>query len=279
MHATFTAADLVIFSFDRPLQLYSLIESVEKYVTGVHEIRIVYRASTQAYEDAYQEVFATFSIAYAQRQSNETPQKTFKPLTLQAAFSGDCPYIVFAVDDIIVKDHVNLNECIDLLEKYNAYAFYLRLGTNLTFCYTMNTEQSLPAMQEIEQGIFAWRFSDGVCDWGYPHSVDMTLLRKKTIRQLFSELIYTSPNVLEARWADQARFIMNQIGLCYKDTKIVNVPLNRVQKDYCNRNMEAFTTQELLDIFNQGYKIDISLLHQAINPAAHTPYDFTFISR
>lgn len=255
------------------------MESVEKYVTGIHEIRVVYRASSQDYETAYQQVKQAFPALNMHRQSNETPQKDFKPLTLQAIYEGDCPYVIFAVDDIVVKDYVDLDECASLLEKYNAYAFYLRLGTNLTFCYSMNVKQPLPAMQEVEQGVFAWKFGNGLYDWGYPHSVDMTLIRKGTIYHSFTNLAYTSPNVLEARWADHARAIMNQVGLCYEYTRIVNIPLNRVQNDYHNRNMDAFTPKELLDIFNQGYKIDISPLHQVANPAAHTPYELSFVLR
>lgn len=273
-------ADLIIFSYDRPLQLYSLLESVEQYMSGLSSIHVIYRASNDAFAQAYDHVHEQFDYAYLYRQS-DNPQADFKPLTLQATFGekSRSEYVIFAVDDIIVKDMVDCSHAIDALEKYNAYAFYLRLGTHLTECYSLSCKQPLPPLREVSDGVFAWQFNQGIGDWGYPHSVDMTIIRKRDIEHLFSAMHYTSPNRLEAFWAGNAGPIMERIGLCYADTGIVNIPLNRVQHDYYNRSMEAYTPQELLDIFNDGYKIDITQLYRVKNPSAHTPYELTFVRR
>ena len=42
-------ADLIIFSFNRPMQLYALLESVEKYLTGIEETVIIYRAGNERF--------------------------------------------------------------------------------------------------------------------------------------------------------------------------------------------------------------------------------------
>jgi hypothetical protein len=72
---------------------------------------------------------------------------------------------------------------------------------------------------------------------------------------------------------------MHKTGLCYEQTKIVNIPLNRVQTDWNNRHMNSYTTAQLLDIFNSGMKIDIKPLFHVVNRAAHMEYIPTFITR
>lgn len=52
--------DLIIFSYDRPMQLYALLESVEQYVTGAENICVVYRASDERFEQSYQSVKEDF---------------------------------------------------------------------------------------------------------------------------------------------------------------------------------------------------------------------------
>jgi len=41
--------DLIVFSYDRPLQLYALLESLESYVTGLAQISVIYRVSRDAF--------------------------------------------------------------------------------------------------------------------------------------------------------------------------------------------------------------------------------------
>ncbi len=270
-------ADLVIFSFDRPLQLYALLESVEKHMQGIEDVYVIYRASNQEYADVYQEVESRFEQAYYLKQGNN-PRADFKPLTLQASFNSKSDYIIFAVDDIIVKDAIDLSADIDLLEQTNAYGFYYRLGKNLTDCYSLNRRQPLPALQEVADNVFAWRLGGASCDWGYPHSVDMTLVRKQDIKADYYTMSYYHPNTLEASWAGRAGKVRNRLGLCHEQSKIVNLPLNRVQNSHQNRNMEI-PASELLDIFKQGKKIDISCVYQIDNKSAHWPMAPSYIER
>ncbi len=271
-------ADLIIFSFDRPLQLYALLESVEKYMIGLSSIQVIYRASTDNFEQAYQTVKADFSSVSFTRQGSN-PRADFKPLTVHALTQSPSAYVLFAVDDIIVTDHIDCKACIHALDKYNAYGFYLRMGKNLTECYAMNRAQQLPQFQEVESGILQWCFAQSELDWNYPHTVDMTLYRKKDIESQFKQMQYWAPNPLEATWAGRAGHIMHRTGLCYAHTKMVNVPLNSVQLDFTNRNMEFMTSKQLLELFNQNKKIDISPLYRINNQAAHMAYAPTFVER
>ncbi len=272
-------ADLVIFSYDRPLQLYALLESVYRYVIDINSIAVIYRTSDDRYEQAFHEVALQFpEVIFLQQQSIYD----FKPLTIQAIENSTSDYIVFAVDDNIVKDYTSLHECIDQLEQADAYGFYLKLGAHLDYCYTENAPQAVPPLTHINGTIFSWDFEEGEKDWHYPNTVDMTLYRKKDLLDIFKLLDYRNPNLLEARWAGwwAQHGAPSNLGLCYADSKIVNIPLNKVQTAYVeNRDMNLFTPQELLEMFENGYKMDIRPLYLMQNKAVHTEYEPTFISR
>lgn len=269
--------DLIIFSYDRPLQLYALLESVEKYVQGVGETVIVCRASEAQYAAGYQVVAAEFTHVKFLMQG-EHPREDFKPLTLQATFDTPSQYVIYAVDDIVVKDFVDLAQCIDLLERTGAYGFYLRLGDHLNFCYTMQKKQAVPPLSVVKDDVLSWVFASGSCDWGYPNTVDMTVYAKAEIEPLVRSMSYSSPNTFEGRWSTHAGPIKQRKGLCYTHSKIVNLPLNRVQHDNQNLCM-AISASALHDEFMRGNKMDIAPLHQIKNRSAHMEYQPTFIKR
>jgi len=271
--------DLVIFSFDRPLQLYALLESVEEYVTGLASIQVIYRTSNEQYEKAYTQVKNRFNtIAYIPQGPN--PAADFKPLTIRAAFDSPGDYIMFAVDDDIIKDYVDVNECVSMLEKYRAYGFYLWLGKHISYCYPEQRAQKVPHCTTVEPNVCAWNFKDGECDWHYPHTVDLALYRKKDIEHYFKNLHYTAPNNLEGHWAGSAQAVIaSKYGLFYETSKMVNLPLNRVQNIYQNRSMNFMTPAQMLELFNAGKKIDIKPLYQIKNNDPHMIYEPTFIER
>ena len=273
------SADLVIFSFDRPLQLYALLESLNMYATDINSTSVIYRTSDNRYERAFNEVAQQFPHVHFLHQHTISD---FKPLTVQAIEESSSEYVVFAVDDNIVKDTITLHECIDWLKKTEAYGFYLKLGSHLDYCYTENAAQKLPPLTLVHDTIFSWQFESGERDWHYPNTVDMTVYRKKEIISQFKSLEYTNPNFLEGKWA--AWWIKHKapsaIGLFYKDSKIINIPLNKVQTiEILNRDMNLYTPEELLEKFENGYKMDILPLYKMKNKAVHTEYEPTFISR
>lgn len=273
------SVDVVVFSYNRPMQLYALLESMHKYMSGIGEIHIIYRSDSRPYTRAYEKVFQEFSQVIPHKQGNR-PQHDFKDLTVSSVCSSPADYIIFAVDDIIVKDTVDLNQCAELLNKYDAYGFYLRLGKNLTYNYTTDQQQAVPQGADVEPGLFRWRFKDGCCNWAYPNTVDMTLYRKSDIKMIFEKMPYANPNELEGRWAGYGTaHDMQKSGLCFDVSKIVNIPLNRVQNVWSNRHMNSLQPWELLRLFNQGLKIDIAPLHRIVNKSAHMEYELALVGR
>lgn len=269
-------ADLIVFSYDRPLQLHALLASLETYAYNLGSIYLVCRMSDSVYERAYKEVLAQFPQVTLLQQGKE-PKKDFKKLTLKAFNDSAAPYIMFTTDDLIVKDYIDIKQCINALNATNSYGFYLRMGTNITYSYNQNIALSVPKLNVVEPGIFSWNFSDGKSYWGYPNSLDMALFKKTTIEQDLNNLSYHSPNVLESRWARIAD--KSKTGLCFKSSKAFNIPLNLVQEDWYNKNEALFTTPELLDMWNQGLMMNIIPFHQINNNSAMMAYTPKFIQR
>lgn len=269
-------ADLIIFSYDRPLQLYALLESVKKYITGINSIKVINKASNKNFANAYTIVQQDFPEADFIVERSELKSTNFKTLTMKAIKRSTADHVIFAVDDIIVKDYVNLNECIQWLEKTRAYGFYLKMGTNLSYCYTENKKQPVPIYTQIHNDILAWQFDFGTCDWNYPNTVDMTLYRKKDIITLFKSLNFSNPNWLEGRWAQHKPSC--NVGLFYQHSKIVNIPINKVTT-FENAHMNLYSKKELLKKFKKGLKIDIEPLYKILNNDVHMEYAPTFIAR
>lgn len=259
--------DVVVFSFDRPMQLFGALESIYHYVTNFQTISVLYRVSDQRFEDAYNLVKASFPKVRYIKQS-ENPRKDFKPLLLHAVFDSPSEFIVFGVDDMIMKDYVDLNLCKQMLEKTGAYGFYLRFGCHI--------QQSVPSSVPLMNGVLAWDLKKGEADWGYPNSMDMTVYRKSDLKKWFTELSYKNPNSLEAAWSEHHP--ANIIGLYFEQSRMVNLPLNVV--NHSNSSHANFmTAEELLVKFNQGFKIDIDPLYQIENPSPHYDYIPEFVPR
>lgn len=266
-------ADLVIFSFDRPLQLHALLSSLKTYAQNLATIYVVYRSSSRQYQKAFDEIHALFPQTIFVSQDNDTTND-FKNLLFKYINESTTPYILFAHDDAIVKDYVNLNHCIQALEKNNAFGFYLSLGSNITHD-NHALSLKIPSFQEVGKDIYAFTFLDEKSYWGYPNTLDLALYRKADIIEQFNQFSYHSPDTLEGQWARKAD--KSKIGLCYKSSKALNIPLNLVQQDWNSRNEAIFTPQELLDTWNKGLMMNTQSYHQIINNSCHMAYAPAFI--
>ena len=63
-------ADLIIFSYDRPMQLFALLESIEKNVVGLNKTNVIYRSSNNEFEVGYEIVKKSFPTSNYVKQDN-----------------------------------------------------------------------------------------------------------------------------------------------------------------------------------------------------------------
>ena len=275
---SYAAADFIIFSYDRPMQLYALLESTARYLTGIDSTTVIYRVSDERFAHAYTIVQKQFPYVQFLLQSTKA-QADFKPLVMQALKTGKSPYILFAPDDIIVKNYANLEVCTRAMEQHNAYGFFLRLGTHLDTCYSEAQPQPLPSLIAVGNNIFTWTFRNNKFDWGYPNNVDMTIYRKHDIQRDLESAAFTTPNTMEACWAGLQWTVIDRKGLCFNNSVIVNIPVNCVQQDFNNNQMHSWTPQQLLRFFEDGKKIAIEPLAGILNKSCHIDHELSFIER
>jgi hypothetical protein len=270
--------DLIIFSYDRPMQLYALLKSVSLNVSHIHQTFILYRTSDSEIACAYEELESAFPKIQFVKQG-ENPQNDFKPLLLKCFRATSAEYILFAVDDDIVKEPVDLSECIHALEMSNAYCFFLRLGENVTRQY-QNPDVPLfpPPSTNVQGNILKYYLNDGCGgDWRYPNNLDMTLYKKERIASFFFTASYSSPNTLESEWA--ARQTLSDYGLYFKTSKIFSTPINVVQTDFLNPHEGTFSAKELFELWKEGYEFDLTPYLSFNNSSAFVTLKPTFLKR
>ena len=261
------ATELVIFSYNRPLQLYALLESVQKKIRGLQAITVLYRAD-DAYAKGYELVKERFSSPTYVRQGTQ-PGKDFKKLLMEILRRSNASHVMFAVDDQIVTRDIDIADATQQLVAHDAYGFYLRLGENITSSYALREKQTLPPGEAIADDLYIWKLGNGGGCWNYPHTVDMTIYPRNRIIGTFESLAFQNPNSLEAIWASKK--VHDKVGICFRSSAVVNLPLNLVNKSK-NRHENWLSPGQLLDKFIAGFKIDIDDVAAQENHAPHMGY-------
>jgi len=270
-------ADLIIFSYNRPLQILALLESIDKFVSNLNQISVLYRVGNEDISKAYDQIIELYPKIQWVKQGL-FPRQDFKPLLLECIAGTSAEYVVFAVDDDIVKDHIDMEECVDALEKTNAFCFYFRLGDNITVQYNSEVALIPPKRTEVKKNIFLYYLDDGNHgDWRYPNNLDMTLYKKERILPFFKTGTYHSPNTLEGNWAGISN--LNDYGLFYKQSKMFSLPINMVQEDWINPCERTFSAQELLEFWKEGLKMDLEPYHFLNNSCPFVSQKPTFKKR
>ncbi len=270
--------DLLLFSFDRPMQLFACLESIETYFTGINSISVLYRISAESFAEAYEIVKKRFPTVHFEQQSILNPRKDFKPMVMKMVFEeSSSPYILFGVDDQVVKDYADLSFCTEQLERSGAYGFYLRFGRHITQSYMANNLPQMPPPPiPLTGDTFLWDLRTGEFDWAFANTVDMTIYRKSDIKKIFQKIKFRHPNSLEEQWAQHSP--ERHIGLYFETSKVLNLPLN-VLSGSTARNMQSLGVEELLMSFNQGWKFDIRPLYRVENRSPHWEFVPTMVPR
>lgn len=276
-------ADIVVCSFNRPLQLYALLESIEQKVVGYDAISVICRSESD-FDQAYKIVEARFpEVAfYYQPPGQSEAFRTFRPMVLgllYGKYGSSSEYFLFAMDDIIVTDTIDLRAGEQLLnERYDIHGFFYRLGKNITrHALPRPGRNRIPRLQDLGDDIFCWKFNRATFDWAYPNTLDFTMYRKKEFNNACTGKVYHSPNHLEGVW--QSYLPNNGIGACHGTSKIVNLCINRVNTTHRNPILRECSVDYLNHKFMSGLKIDINSLDKDLVESAHQDVPFTFIKR
>ena len=280
----------IYFSKDRPLQLDLALTSNQKKSVDwdFQQEVVIYKASDERYEKAYQRV--------AQEHSSVTfiLQKNFKS-DLLGALKG-FKYLLLVVDDNIFTSEYSLNEIVNSLENVRyTLGFSLRLGNNTQVCYPIAKVNDMPTLRHLSGNFsdiefeehedindtcsFNWTSSQ-VGDFGYPLEVSSSVYRIKDLIQLLSLLPFDTPNSLEWGLSCNAQHFAHftPLMLCYEKSIAFCDPLNKVQTENNNRAGmdQKYSLLSLLKIFEDGGRIDYEPFDNFISNGCHQEVDFAF---
>ena len=273
--------DLIIFSYDRPMQLYALLESREKHVFNLRKTAVLARATSSFFRDQYEEVNKRFQNVDFIYQSNSNPQNDFKPLLLDLIFGHygkGASFVMFAVDDIIITGDINIEEDLETLIETDAYGLFYRLGKSVNFSYMSKTLSPNPVFTYTGNHMLLWDINQATGVWAYKNTVHFTIYRKNDIKAAFRKLNYANPNDLEGRWVSQYKNRPRDKGLCTEYPKLINNVVNTITA-FRGRSKGELSVDHLAELFEEGLKIDISQFSGRKNSSPHIYEEYSFIKR
>ncbi len=263
-------AECVVFSMDRALQLHALISTYFEKVKNPVPMHILWRASSKEHKHAYNEVFNLFSKRNIHPIFQKS-RKSFKSQLMSILANIKAEYIFFLVDDIIFINDVDMLDFLQI--DASKMVGSLRLGFNLTRVYAVDKKQCLPPFIDYasKNNKLIWIWGKGEYDWGYPLSLDGNIFLTKEIYLLAKYIDFSSPNTLEANLQRYKKYFIHRMGVCYKESKMLNIPANKVQKDWDNlhSNNTYYHQDELLKAWNKGFQMNYKMFYGFKNNSAH----------
>jgi len=187
--------------------------------------------------------------------------------------------VFFLVDDILIINGFDMQD----FAKFDTDKLVpsLRMGLNLKKCYPIQRDQPLPELlpyTEIDENKIFWKWNQGIHDWSYPLSVDGHFFSTQEITAMTKLIDFSAPNTYEDQLQKFRRVFLFRLGTGYRQSKIVNIPCNKVQKE--NKNICGNLHQNfLLEQWLKGYQMDYRSLYGFPNISAHQEIPFEFIKR
>lgn len=259
-------ADLFVFSSDRPMQLYSFLETQRKYTEKIFDIYAVYSASESKYDQGYELVKKHFPEVCFLKQSPS--QSDFKQNVISLVKKATSAHVVIAEDQLFLKDQLEVGRAIALLEKTGGYGFYFSLGLNLI--------QTPEKFHSLSEDAIAWQFKEGVAEWNQSNSFGMVLYRKNEVLQGISTISFNSIDEFKQAW--NAKNNTGELGLCFSTSRsLVNVfEIFRAKKG--EREL-LYSQEELNELFLNGMKIDTTPINRYRNKEAKVEMIPNFVAR
>ena len=271
-------AACIVFSKDRALQLHALLVSYFEQVSGPVPARVLYWTSSDAHRQAYEEVQALFAGQPVSFVCQQGPDSFHSDL-IRLLESLQEEKVFFLVDDIVFTESLDMGAFI----RFDPFRFVptLRMGLNLKHSYTMQQQQSLP---EFNAGVIddedkvCWQWQQGEMDWAYPLSVDGHLFSVQELTAMAKLIHFQAPNSFEANLQKFSGLFTPRYGVCYRKSRIINIPCNKVQSE--NENLCGNVHQDdLLERWREGLQLDYHRLYGFVNESAHQEVEMNFVAR
>lgn len=269
--------NIIIFSKNRACQLELLLRSLKIYLQDwqSYSVNIIYSYSNNDYERGYEIVKKQFpSFNYFPESQDQVIANSFKNLVLEC-FNNDQPYTMFLVDDLVFKSPVNLTDATfqSFVNDSSILCLSLRLSPQIKYCYTANIFSPPPIFEN--NLVWNWQVCPKNSDWGYPMSLDGHIFRTSEIYDLIAlNCSFNNPNTLETQLA--LRPLSSPQMICYAESKIVNIPANKVQDIYSNRHAQMIDLSDLNQRFLNNCRLSLKPILDTKNTSVHQEIPLRF---
>ena len=285
---------IIIFSFNRALQLDTLLTSLVKHWKAPEYcVDVLYNTTDEEYEKAYHKVrdkFASYPITYHKEvavadkpKANmfltwdnvkrylkypclRHPKSNFRSLLLSIIKDNPVTHLMFMTDDAMFIKDVNIPlsvfQWID--ECPCSRQFILRIGEG------MNNQPK--DIVRKEEGYLKWNMYDAlnVKNWGYNFSVDAHIYDKEVIVAILNQLLFVNPNTLEDPVCrSMRRKGMMGEAMAYESPRILSFPINMVQSVVQNETLGVdcrMLNQRYLDGYTMKYPIPEKITRFQVYP-------------
>lgn len=268
---------IIIFSFNRALQLDTLIMSItRRWQSPVYNIDIVYNTSDCEFQKGYDLLIKKYRqnkniffykespvkdiysfmekinirnfVAYNKNKKHFTPKTNFRSLCNHLLKRDKNEFVMFLTDDAMFIENVCIENTIFdwIKDKPASRQFSLRLGNGMN-----NQGENV----RKEGNYLCWEFHKNArnTNWGYPFSVDAHIYYKESVIKLFTKYIYCNPNTLEGFINAQVyRDMLFEEGRANVKCSLLSYPINMVQTVIKNETL-GIDCKMLNDMLLDGY--------------------------
>ena len=246
---------LVVFSKDRPFQLRSFLFSVLENFYGLTKIIVIYNASNEKVNNRYKKLDYTFND---QNIFFYKEDLKFKKNLNKVLSNIKTSHILFSVDDILVFDKIKLEKFQFIINEGNVFS--LRLGSNVNFCYMMDTYQGVPKnYMRHKNDIISWKVSDADYDFAYPFSLDMHVFPTNFMKYMSKNLFFSSVNSFEGALNKITKYLPSLSIYSFYTSKCVNLPFNKVQEENNNKSA-GYDHNDLNNDFDNDQYFDFNAI-------------------
>jgi glycosyltransferase involved in cell wall biosynthesis len=190
------------------------------------------------------------------------------------ALLADRRFVLFLVDDALFTAEWSLTRIRNALVSDNRLiGVSLRLGTNISWCYTLAQPQLMPPTSPLDGDLVAFDYSGGTADFGYPLEVSSSLFRTNDIRPIIEAAEFRNPNQLEMV-LDRGRASLREqrplLASFLRSVAFTN-PVNVVQTEFPNRYAQEveWSAPMLRRLFDSGVRIDLAPYRGYVTTACH----------
>lgn len=257
---------LLVWSKDRACQLDFLLRSIDKFSPNTFDTIVIYKASNEKYEEAYQKLTVN--------KVRESDSANFRKLTLDAIRQSKEKWLGVSTDDTVVYLPFVISEKdLDGID-----VFSLRCGLNTVVQDPHKQTYQPPLHNYIDEGnTISWDFTKyhPHDNYGYPFGLDMHLYRRDKFLALISSFDWKNTNELETGLFHRKMHILPVIR-SFKQSVAFNVPVNNMSGATVAGKFYANSIESLNDLFLQGQRISMNSLNNVIVSGAHQEIKYVF---